>query len=103
MVKHAVVKKHKRDKDGHLIGKTNSNPILDTSLYHVEFADGSSGTYAANTIAKYIFKQIDEEGHAHVLFDSIIAHKKGKDAVSGDTALSYKQLHGKEQMILSVS
>jgi hypothetical protein len=56
-----------------LVG-SNANPVLDTSLYDVEFDDGRVGTYSANVIAENIVEQVDAEGQAHVLFDDIIDH-----------------------------
>jgi hypothetical protein len=80
----ARVTHRKWDNDGHLIGKSNCNPLLDTSLYEVEFDDGRVGTYSANVIAQNIFEQVDADGHAHAIFDDIIDHRKGTDAVSSD-------------------
>jgi hypothetical protein len=57
---------------------------LDTSLYDVEFDDGRVGTYSANVIAENIFEQVDTEGNVHVLFDDIINHRKGTDAIAID-------------------
>jgi hypothetical protein len=82
----AQVKRRKRDEDGNLIGRSHSNPILDTGLYEVEFEDGQVGTYAANVIAETIYEQLDDEGFAYTLFDSIVDHKRGPDAVSEMTA-----------------
>jgi hypothetical protein len=56
-------------------------------LYEVDFEDGQVGTYAANVIVENINEQVDEEGQAHVLFDSIIDHKQGLQVLSGDNAL----------------
>ena len=78
------VKRRKRDEDGKLIGKSNANPILDTSLYEVEFEDGRVGTYAANIIAENIYEQVDDEGFTYTLFDAIVDHLKGDDAVPAD-------------------
>jgi hypothetical protein len=82
VLKHATVKRRKRDPDGHLIGKSHTNPLLDTSLYEVDFGDGLEGTYTANIIAENIFEQVDEEGRSHVLFDSIMDYERSPDAVS---------------------
>jgi hypothetical protein len=54
-----------------LIGTFNPNPTLDTSLYEVEFGDGQIGTYPANIIAENVFEQVDDDGLAHVILDSI--------------------------------
>ena len=35
-----VIKGRKRGPDGKFIGKFNENPILDTSIYEIEFRNG---------------------------------------------------------------
>ena len=47
-----------RNPDGELIGKSNPNPLLDTSVYEVEFEDGSVERYHANIIAEHIYSQV---------------------------------------------
>ena len=54
------VKSRKRDANGNPVGRANSNPILDTRLYNVEFPDGHIAAYAANVIAKNMYTQVDE-------------------------------------------
>jgi Reverse transcriptase (RNA-dependent DNA polymerase) len=83
----------KRDRDGKLIGKSNPNPILDTSLYNVEFEDGTVESYAANQIAEAIYSQVDTEGNQYLLIDEVIDHKKLGDALSGDDA--YVEIKGR--------
>jgi hypothetical protein len=80
----ATVLRRKRDHDGTLIGQLHTNPILDTSLYDVEFDDGRIGTYAANVIAENIFEQVGDEGRTFIVFDEILDHQKGTDAISPD-------------------
>ena len=60
---------------GHLKGHYNPNPLIDTSEYRVEFADGSTEEYAANLIAENIFAQVDNKGREHLLLDEIITHR----------------------------
>jgi hypothetical protein len=50
----------------------------------VEFEDGRIGTYSANIIAQNMFEQVDDEGQVHILFNDIIDHRKGTDAVAID-------------------
>lgn len=87
------VKRRKCDEDGNIISHSHSNPILDTGLYEVEFEEGQVGTYAANVIAENIYKQLDDEGFACTLFDSIVNHKRGSDAVSADDG--FTEYHGR--------
>jgi hypothetical protein len=47
-----VVKRRARDANGELIGKSNPNPLLDTSVYEVELENGSIERYHANILAK---------------------------------------------------
>jgi hypothetical protein len=85
ILKHATVKRRKRDVEGNLIGRSRPNPVLDTSLYEVDFGDGLEG---ANIIAENIFEQVDEDGNKHVLFDSIIDYEKSPDALTATDAES---------------
>lgn len=75
-----------RDDEGNLIGKSNKNVVLDTSLYDVQFPDGVVEQVSANAIAENIHARIDDEGNVHELFDEIVDHKKLPHAVSGDDA-----------------
>jgi hypothetical protein len=45
----------KREVDGTLAGTTNSNPMMDTSKYVVDFPDGRSDEYTANIIAQNMY------------------------------------------------
>lgn len=81
VLQRATVKRRKRDEDGNLIGHSHRNPILDTGLYDVEFEDGSFHTYTANIIAESLYEQVDDYGQTHVIFDSIVDHKKSDDAI----------------------
>ena len=60
---YGTVKARKRDSDGNLIGKSNYNPIIDTSLYDVEFDSGETEAYTANIIAEALYAQVDDEGY----------------------------------------
>jgi hypothetical protein len=50
-------------------------------LYEVEFPDGSTDAFTANTIAESMYSQIDNEGHTYQLLDEVIDHRKEKTAV----------------------
>ena len=49
------VVKRSRDENGELVGKSHSNPLLDTAMYEVEFEDGAVERYHANIIAEHIY------------------------------------------------
>ena len=82
----ARVTKRLRDHRGLPIGTANDNPILDTWMYEVEYADRSKQALAANVIAENMFASVDEEGHRHLLLDSIIDTRKSPQAVSKEDA-----------------
>ena len=67
----------KLDVDGKRYDRRNSNPMLDTRLYKVEFVDGSVETVTAHLIAENLYSQVDEEGRSFGLMKSIIDHRKG--------------------------
>jgi Reverse transcriptase (RNA-dependent DNA polymerase) len=81
--------RRKRDADGNLIGKSHPNPLLDTSLFEVEFDDGHIEAYTANLIAESIYEQIDSEGNIHRMMDEIIDHKRMNDALHVDDLKTY--------------
>jgi hypothetical protein len=59
---HGKVVGRARDECGELIGHSNNNPILDTTVYDVEIEDGSIERYTANIIAEAIYEQLDKDG-----------------------------------------
>ena len=76
--------KRRKTNNGLVVGKANSNPILDTRTYGVEFPDGSHAEYSANIIAQNMYSQCDTEGNLYLLLKSIVGHKKDDIAVSRD-------------------
>jgi len=77
--------RRKRDHQGQPIGIRNTNPILDMREYEIQFPDGSSGSYLANTIAENLYSQVDQEGRSYVLLSEIIDHAYD-GTISRDTA-----------------
>ncbi len=77
----AKVMSRKRDENGNPIGVSNTNPILDTRVYEVQFSDGYSESYAANTIIENMYAQVDPEGNHFLLMDEIIDHKSDNTAM----------------------
>ena len=69
------VRRRNRHVEGNTIGISNSNNILDTQTYEVEFEDGIMSTYSANFITESIYSQCDEEGRQSLLFGSTFDHK----------------------------
>ena len=54
------VSSRNRDETGMLIGTVNSNPLLDSREYKVEFLDGSYGNYTTNTLIEYLYYHVDD-------------------------------------------
>ena len=75
------VTKRLRDNDGNPIGRANTNPILDTREYVVEFNDGMEAELAANAIAQNMYAQCDPDGHKYVLLDSLIDYRRSTTAL----------------------
>ena len=73
-----------RDVDNIPVGKRNANPILDTRVYEVQFPDGSSDSYAANTLAENLYSQIDDEGRTQIILKEIVDHRSNGRAVKKD-------------------
>jgi hypothetical protein len=77
-------RKRMKDKDGKPVGIANSNPILDTRVFEVEFVDGYTVSMTANAIAEHLFSQVDSEGRRLLLIDEIMDHRKSDKAVTMD-------------------
>jgi hypothetical protein len=88
-----VVKGRKRDSNGNFIGHFHENPVLDTSVYEVEFADGHVEAYRANEIAEAIYATVDEEGYVLHEVKEIVDHSRDGTALRGDDG--YTEIRGK--------
>ena len=75
------VRGRKRMADGSLVGKSNTNPILDTRTYEVEFPDGQTAELAANVIAQNMYAMCDIEGNQYLLLEGIVDHRKDESAL----------------------
>ena len=75
------VTKRIRNDNGLPTQKSRENPILDTRMYKVEYADGDNSDFFYNLIAENMFVKIDEGGDRHVLMDTIIDHRFDEAAV----------------------
>jgi hypothetical protein len=74
----------KHDRDGNPLGIGHSNPLLDTRIYEVQFPDGHTEEFTANTIAENIYSQVDTEGNQFLLLDEITDHKRDGSAIAMD-------------------
>ena len=57
-----------------LLGKENTNPILDTHIYEVQFPYGGIAEYTTNTIAESLYSSCDDNGLQYSLLKGIIDH-----------------------------
>ena len=64
-----------------LIGTRNSNPILDTRIYNVEFPDGSVEEFTTNLISESLFDNTDDEGYHYAIMKGIVGHRRNNDAL----------------------
>lgn len=81
-MKPARVVGRSKDQNGNVIGSYDSNPMLNTMLYDVEFPDGAIREYGANVIADNMYSQVDHEGFAYNILDGIVAFDKSRHATS---------------------
>jgi hypothetical protein len=65
----------KRELDGNVRGRSNSNSILDTRTYEIYFPDGCSDEYTTNVIAENMYAQCDIEGRQYNMMEGIVDHK----------------------------
>ena len=87
-----------KDKDGLPIGTASENPILDTRMHEVEYADGYKTAMAANAIAKNLFAQVDQDGQCFGLFEEIIDHRTDGTEIKEEDAFIHMQMVTNEGM-----
>ena len=79
-----TVTKCLKGEDGRPIGRSHSNPYLDTCHYQVDL-DGIPHEFAANAITENIFSQVDSEGRQQLILREITDHRKNdKVAISSE-------------------
>lgn len=84
-LREGTVLSRKRTADGErLLGKQNTNPLLDTRVYKVEFPDGSRDEYTANMIAESLYSSVDEQGNTLSMISGIVGHRKDESALTSD-------------------
>ena len=78
----ARVIKRVKDNDGNAIGTDRDNPLMNTSMYEVEFPDGQTAELQYNIIAENMMSQTDSEGHHYQLLAEISDHHADATAIS---------------------
>ena len=71
----ARVSKRIKNFDGNLVGMANTNPILDTRQYLVEFLDEHEEAIHTNLTADHMYAQVDEESRQNFLLDETVDHR----------------------------
>jgi hypothetical protein len=89
--------------DGTILGQEHSNPILDTTLYEVEFDDGMLEELSANVIAQSIYENSDEDGWGEslildVILDHFVSRKRTKSKSTNGWFLLVKWKSGEESV-----
>ena len=74
--------KRKINSDGSLVGTKNSNPILDSRIYEVEYPDGSVAEYATNVITECLYSQMDDNGNYDFILSCITDHRCNSNSIS---------------------
>ena len=97
----AKIKKRKRDADGQLVGERNSNPILDSRIYELEFPDGGTAEYAVNVIAENLFNQADKEGWDTGLLSEIVGLRKDNNVAVPKEKGVIKSYNGQDRNVIT--
>ena len=78
----ATVRRRMNDEEGKPIGKSHTNPLLDSRRYEVEYADGNLEELTANVIAENLISQVDEDCRRQMMLGKIMDHRILPDAIS---------------------
>jgi len=78
-----IWKKH--NARGDPFGNADSNPILDSCMYCVEFDNGNVCELTGNVIAESMYTSCNADGNEYILFDSILVdYRSNQKAVTTD-------------------
>ena len=69
------------DEEGNPIRITNSNQLLDTRQYEVEYENRGTEVLLVNILAENILVKVNEYGYKHRILEEIVDYRKGKDAI----------------------
>jgi len=81
-----IIKGRKRGPDGKFISKFNENPILDTSIYEIEFQDDRVESYFANQIVECILNESEVQSNISHHIKDFVDHRKGAKALTKNEA-----------------
>ena len=70
-----------KDDDGNIIGKYDSNPMLNIMVYGVDSPDGSIREYVTNVIADNVYSQVDSGYFSHSILSEILDFSKDTTTV----------------------
>ena len=71
-----------RDANGNVMGRSHTNPILDTRMYQLKFAGGKVTALTTNVIAESMYVQCNSEGNEYLLLDELGDYQKDDKAIS---------------------
>ena len=69
------VEARSRDANENVMGRSHTNPILDTRMYQVEFAGGEVTELTANVITESMYAQCNSEGNDYLLLDVLVDYQ----------------------------
>ena len=58
------------------MGRANTNPILNTKTYQVEFAEDKVTELNANIIAESLYAHSDADGNEYILLDVLVDYQR---------------------------
>ena len=82
------VTKRVHDNYGNTMGRSNTNPILESRQCVFKFEDGNEAKLAANDISQSMYAQCDPDDNQYLLLDSIVDFRRSTtDLCHGDHKL----------------
>ncbi len=70
--------------EGNIIGSAHDNPILDSWVYDVEFANGKVTALMANAIVTAMYTQCNPDGNEYTPLDNLINFRRTDAALTLD-------------------
>ena len=80
-LKYAIIKKQIIDTEGKPVGKANTNSILDSRQYEVEYFDKDIEILTIHFITEIILAQVDDKGRRQMFIDKREDHRVPSNTV----------------------
>ena len=96
-----TMKKRKRDSRRQPVGRADNNPVLDSSIYELEYPDGRVEEYSVNLILENMVEQVDSNDWDATLLDEILAFRRDSNTSGMQGPDAFTTVKGRKRPVIT--